>query len=182
MTNLDYLSFGNEPETQSQPQTNGRASKPVKTEPGPTDWEKLIGSLDNNQGDIYDAYSSAVVDGILDLAPLGMSHHNHSAHTLNELTFTPDLWALAPTESNGSDNSIFNTTSSGQTDSLLSFSTDERDVNSSNEDFTTADWMNSSGHLPVTTSSDAYRGICMPELGHDELNFGNSWEAPLSLE
>ena len=71
---------------------------------------------------------------------------------------------------------------------MLSFSTEERDFNSSTEDFATnaQEWA-----VPVTTTAaaaasgvgvsvDTYRGIVMPELGSDDMNFGNqAWDGHL---
>ena len=172
VTNLDYLSFGTEADTAARPST-----QPVKTEPGPTDWEKLIGSLDNGQTNIYDAcYGGAPVDALLDVPSLGM-HHSHSSATLNDVPWTApsDLWALCQTNTNTSNNSVL-TTSSGHPASILSFSTDEGNMNSSTEDFTDLSWTMPSSTAGITT--DAYRGIVMPDLGHhDDLNFdGAEWD------
>lgn len=198
LTNLDYLSFGNEPEPQApvaaQP-TNTRTSHPIKTEPGPTDWEKLIGSLDNGQTNIYDAcYGGPSVDALLDIPPLlsGSSGDTGSAaQTVHDsLSFnTPlDLWTLVQTETNGSAKSGL-TVGSGQSDSILSFSTDDArgfDCSSSSEDFTTIDWTagtsegSGDGSLEQSGSgADVYRGICMP---HDDMGFGGSnWDTPLNF-
>lgn len=175
LTNLDYLSFGNEPDVTL---SNDRATQPVKTEPGPTDWEKLIGSLDGGQSNIHDAcYGGPTVNDLFGMPSLGMHHGNVSAHTLNDATWNSDFWGLTQTDTNTSAHSAF-TNSSGHPDSVLSFSTDERDLNSSTEDFTNAEWV-----VPVTTtalSTDTYRGIVMPELGSDEVNFGNNtWDGNL---
>ena len=169
--NLDYLSFGENDVNQSQSNT-----QPVKSEPAPTDWEKLIGSLDNGQTNIYDAcYGGQPVDALLDVSGLGMQHGNHSSHTLNDVPWAApsDLWTLSQTNTNTSNQSVL-TTSSGHADSILSFSTEEGNMNSSNEDFTNTNWA-----LPhsTTMSNDNYRGIVMPELGHgDELNFDGAWD------
>lgn len=177
LTNLDYLSFGNEPDI--QPQTNGRAIKPIKTEPGPTDWERLIGSLDNGQSNIYDAcYGGSTADALFDAPTLGLHHQNHSVQTLNDVAWNNDLWALAQTDTNASANSIM-TKSSGHADSIFSFSTDERDMNSSNEDVASSHWVSGNG---AAVTADSYRGIMLPELGHDEVNFAtNGWDTHLNL-
>jgi hypothetical protein len=174
ITNLDYLSFGTEPDFESRP-----GAKPVKPEPGPTDWEKLIGSLDNGHTNIYDAsYGGPPIEG-LDVPQFSTNHTNYSSATLNDLSWSPpsDLWTLCQTQSNASNTSAL-TTSSGPTASLLSLSTDEGNMNSSTEDFTAVNWS-----MPATTSAvaaDAYRAIVMPELGHsehDDLNFdGAGWD------
>jgi hypothetical protein len=176
LTNLDYLSFGGETEIQSQ-----RNTRPVKPEPGPTDWEKLIGSLDNGQTNIYDAcYGGPPVDALLDVPSLGMNHTNHSAATLNDISWSGDLWALSTTDTNTSNNSIL-TTSSGHPESILSFSTDESNMNSSTEDFTTLYSTAPMTNTP-TVSHDAYRAIVMPEFGPDDTyDFdGSGWDMPLN--
>ena len=107
LTNLDYLSFGNEPEVQPQP--HRRATQPVKPEPGPTDWEKLLGSLDNGQTNIYDAcYGGPAVEALLDnsggndttmnpnnsntiTAPAGPTLYNQQTHQNHPNTSTPAL-------------------------------------------------------------------------------------------
>jgi hypothetical protein len=138
--NLDYLSFGNEPENST---TSAKTALPVKTEPGPTDWEKLLGSLDNGQTNIFDAcYGGPAVDA-LNTPPMGL-HSTIPVSTLvdDSIAWNADLWALCPTETNASASSG-PTASSGQAASILSFSTDEG--LSSSEDFT-ADWTAASGH------------------------------------
>lgn len=173
ITNLDYLSFG----TETQPQSN---THPVKPEPGPTDWEKLLGSLDNGPTNIYDAcYGGPPVDALLNIPSLGMHHNNHSAGTINDVAWSGDLWALSTTDTNTSGNSAL-TTSSGHPESILSFSTDEGNMNSSTDDF--------SYSMPATTngqciSNDAFRGIVMPEFGPgDDFGFdGSAWDAAVDV-
>lgn len=180
LTNLDYLSFGTESD-----QGGHLNNQPIKTEPGPTDWEKLIGSLDNGQTNIYDAcYGGPPVDALLDVPSFGTHHGNHSSATLNDVPWntTADLWNLSQTTTNNSHHSVL-TTSSGHADSILSFSTEEGNMNSSTEDFT-KDFTNVNWSMPqanTTTAGmtpDAYRAIVMPELSHhDDLNFdGGGWD------
>ena len=171
LTNLDYLSFGTEPEQDARP-----ATQPVKSEPGPTDWEKLIGSLDNGRTNIYDAsYGGQTVDALLDVPSFGTHHTNHSAATLNDLPWSQpsDLWTLCQTNTNTSNQSVL-TGSSGHAASILSFSTEDGNMNSSNEDFTNTNWTMPNGN----TTSDVYRAIVLPEMGHhDDLNFdGRDWD------
>lgn len=173
--NLDYLSFGNEGSATHSP-PNGRSSQPVKTEPGPTDWEKLLGSLDNGETNIYDAcYGGPPVDALLDVPSLGM-HNNHSSTGVaaadpSSIAWNADLWALCQSDTNTSSSSALNSTSTGAPASVLSFSTDEGGLSSS-EDFT-ADWISpSSGDSQQ--GSETYRGIVMPH--GDEIAFGNLWE------
>lgn len=178
LTNLDYLSFGNE--TENQTQLNNR---PVKPEPGPTDWEKLIGSLDNGQTNIYDAcYGGAPLDGLLDVPPLNMHHGNQSAATLNDVAWSTDLWSLTATNTNSSVGSTL-TTSTGHPESILSFSTDEGNMNSSTEDFTKVTYTASPATAHNAVTNDAYRAIVMPEFGPgDDINFDTgSWDSALNL-
>lgn len=172
--NLDYLSFGNEGSaTQSPP--NGRSSQPIKTEPAPTDWEKLLGSLDNGETNIYDAcYGGPPVDALLDVPSLGI-HSNNSATGIaaadaSSIAWNADLWALCQTDTNTSSSSAMNSSSTGAPASVLSFSTDEGGLSSS-EDFT-ADWISGSGSSQP--QGETYRGIVMPH--GDEIAFGNLWE------
>lgn len=178
LLNLDYLSFGNEPDTQTP--GSSRSSQPVKTEPVPTDWEKLLGSLDNGETNIYDAcYGGPPVDALLDVPSLGMSHTTPSATAVADATsvaWNADLWALCQTETNTSTSSSGLTPGgSGQAGSILSFSTDEG--LSSSDDFT-ADWASaSSGNLHGNT--DTHRAIVLPH--GDDVNFESSWEAGMGL-
>jgi hypothetical protein len=151
--NLDYLSFGNEPEVPSNTTTT---AKPVKTEPGPTDWEKLLGSLDNGETNIFDAcYGGPPVDA-LNTPPMSLPNTIPvTALADNSIAWNADLWALCPTETNTSAGSGL-TSGSGQAGSILSFSTDEG--LSSSEDFAT-DWTSASSHnepFIVMPSSDEF--------------------------
>lgn len=171
--NLDYLSFGTDSATHTPP--NGRAAQPIKTEPAPTDWEKLLGSLDNGETNIYDGiYGGPAIDALLDVPPLGMHHGNHSATGIttasdaSSIAWNADLWALCQTDTNNSSSSALNSSSTGAPASVLSFSTDEGGLSGS-EDFT-ADWIGAGN----TTSTDSYRAIVMPH--GDEIAFGTFWE------
>ncbi|KAK3716009.1 DNA-binding transcription factor cat8 [Vermiconidia calcicola] len=175
LTNLDYLSFGSDAEVPLQMNPH-----PVKAEPGPTDWEKLIGSLDNGQTNIYDpCYGGPPVD----VSSFNTHQTNPSAHTLNDVPWSGDLWALSTTDTNTSNTSGL-TTSSEHPDSVLSFSTDEGNLNSSNEDFTNATWNCQAAGTGTGVANDTYRGIMMPEMGQgDELHFDSSiWDNALNLQ
>lgn len=210
LTNLDYLSFGNEPEVQSQP--NRRSAQPVKPEPGPTDWEKLLGSLDNGQTNIYDAcYGGPAVEALLETSGSGGPYapdnttttaggagggnmYNHANASLNDINWnTTDLWALCQTDTNTSATSALTnnngggagSTSSGHADSLLSFSGDEGGLASSTEDFGQCDWGSVSSAGGAGGMGDVVRGIVMPaDLEGDGagFNFDNAaWEGTLNL-
>lgn len=180
LLNLDYLPFGTEPEP---PRPTSHGSLPVKPEPQPTDWEKLLGSLDNGTTNIYDAcYGGPPVDALLDSAVLGMNGHNTSATTVSDagIAWNADLWALCQTETNSSTTSAF-TTSSGHPASVLSFSTDESSGNEDfSKDFTTgADWPLANS----TSGNELYRGIVLPagDLNGDDFGLSSSWDAGLNL-
>lgn len=169
LPNLDYLSFGNE----SEQSTSVQAPPPVKTEPGPTDWERLLGSLDNGQTNIYDAtYGGQPVDILNDTPSL-----THQTPSMNDtsLAWSPGIWAMCNTDAIGTTNTAAGT-AVGQSESVLSFSSEEGLT--SGEDFSSNDW----GSASSINGSDAYRGIVMPELGHaDEVVFGSAWDAGLNL-
>lgn len=173
LPNLDYLSFGNEPEPTTT-ETNSKAAPPIKTEPGPTDWEKLLGSLDNGETNIYDAcYGGPAVDALLDVPAIGM-HNNHSTPAVGgtPLAWTSDLWALCPTDTNTSSSSGLSP-NNGHAASLLSFSTDEGV--SSSEDFST-DWNSASSSQ---SQPESFRGIVMPS---DDFSYANNnWESALNI-
>lgn len=174
LTNLDYLSFGTDSESlqQCNPQTN----EPIKPEPAPTDWEKLIGSLDNGQTNIYDAcYGGPPVHALLDTPSLGMQQTNHSSNAVNDVAWSKELGDLTQTNTNTSANSSL-TASSGVPDSVTSFTSDEGNPNSSNEDFANTDW---ASMTHSSASGDGYRAIVMPDMGgYDEWN---SWDNGLNL-
>ncbi|KAK5136554.1 hypothetical protein LTR08_002898 [Meristemomyces frigidus] len=189
--NLDYLSFGTEGESHwidGRSTTNPLAYTPVKAEPQPTDWEKLLGSLDNGTTNIYDAcYGGPAVDGLLvdSTAPLGL-HGNHSTTAASDISagssaWNAEMWAtLCQTDTNNSSGTgLTMGTSHGHPDSVFSFSSTEEEGRGSAEEFVGADW----GSASSGDGSDMYRGIVMPaELGHDEgqVDFGG-WEGELNI-
>jgi len=189
LTNLDYLSFGNEPETQAQPAN--RTMQPVKAEPGPTDWERLLGSLDNGQNNIYDACygGGSGIEALFDnpSAPINgvnNQHANTASSATNDIAWNPDLWALYQTETNTSGTSGFTqSTGSHHPDSILSFSTDEANVSSGNEDFGPCDWVSVSSSGNGAISGEAVRAIMLPtDFEGESLNFdGGNWDNSLNM-
>lgn len=185
LPNLDYLSFGNEPENLTPPTTsaNTRPPEPIKTEPGPTDWEKLLGSLDNGDTNIYDAcYGGQPVEALMDVPTLGMSnlHGSHSTTAVHDsIAWTPDLWALCQTDTNTSISSSGLTPSGGThtAGSIVSFSTDEG--LSSCEEFI-SDWTSATSASGGSGNStvDTHRAIVLP---HGEDGTFSNWEASLNL-
>ena len=191
--NLDYLSFGNDSE--SVPAAKAAMPAPVKSEPQPTDWERLLGSLDNGSTNIYDAcYGGQPVEALFD-SPTAVLQKTNSTTTLGDdsiawyvyvppnrsLTYVDilgrhdDLWALCQTDTNTSGSSGFSI-SNGHPASVLSFSTDEGGVSSSDD--LAGDWQAGDGRR----SGDAYKGIVMPaELHHSDSGEYGSWDEALGL-
>ncbi|KAL2357222.1 fungal-specific transcription factor domain-containing protein [Cryomyces antarcticus] len=138
--NLDYLSFSNAPTPSQYPPVN------TKIECQPTDWERLLASIDNGQTNIYDnIYGGPAVEAIMDVPPLASSADAH-------LAWSPGIWTLCSGDATGAGNCA------AQSESVLSFSDESF---TSGEDFSAADW----GSSTSANGSDAYRGIMMPELG-----------------
>ncbi|KAF2774310.1 hypothetical protein EJ03DRAFT_303824 [Teratosphaeria nubilosa] len=130
LPNLDYLSFGND----SERATIAAAAQPIKTEPQPTDWEKLLGSLDNGTTNIYDAcYGGQPIDALITppTQPVGPTNASTSNLSLSGPCGSNadwnDLWTLCQVDTNASAVSGLTvaTTSTGHPESLLNFSTQE---------------------------------------------------------
>lgn len=189
--NLDYLSFGGENEV-AETQPPSRASEPVKTEPQPTDWEKLLGSLDNGPTNIYDAcYGGRPVEALLDSpsrSSLLLPHSDKSGGgDDSQSTWTSaDIWSLCQTESTTTIGSI-PTVDSGHADSIISFSSAEDasgdGAGRNSDDFAYADWVTVvDGSKAVSSSGNTTtRGIVMPAGVDDEFTLGGQWENSLVL-
>lgn len=175
LANLDYLSFGTEPE---EPRPAPVLAPQVKAEPQPTDWEKLLGSLDNGQTNIFDAcYGGQPVEGLLDgNAPHGARQPSDATTASAPLDWDSDLWALCQTTTNTSTNSGASNTN-GHTGSIWSFSTDEGAASA--EDLSATDWGSSNGSQNGTANiNDPYKAIMLPDLSPaDDFGFpGVNWE------
>ncbi|OQO06744.1 hypothetical protein B0A48_08532 [Cryoendolithus antarcticus] len=170
--NLDYLSFGPEPDASAQKTV---PSPPVKTEPQPTDWEKLLGSLDSGPTNIYDAcYGGQAVETLLDGSPptIILRGSNTALAQDANLDWNSDLWALCQTTTNSSTATSGMSGNNGHPGSIWSFSTDEG--TGSSEDLSATEWGSNSG---VLSAGDGYKAIMLPELGLDELGYpGAGWE------
>jgi len=84
--NLDYLSFVQDPLSTYPFSTTTPGGK---VEVSPTDWERLLSSLDNGQTNIYDTiYGGPPIDGLLDVPPLSAGAEAH-------LAWAPGLWGLS---------------------------------------------------------------------------------------
>ncbi|KAF2740146.1 hypothetical protein EJ04DRAFT_233479 [Polyplosphaeria fusca] len=78
--NIDYLAFGQDPLANYPFANHGKA------EVSPSDWERLLSSLDNGQANIYDTiYGGPPADALLDCPPL-------SAGGDTNLTWSPSVW------------------------------------------------------------------------------------------
>lgn len=168
--NLDYLSFSNESTPPPQDFQQAYAtSAPVKAEP--TDWERLLGSIDNGQTNIFDnIYGGPPVDLIHENTSMPLLPHKASqssfADDSSSLNWGPDFWAMAATDLVSAE-SMPSVSESGH-----SFDTDEilAPALSTMSEQDCASLMSSTDLANV----DAYRGIVMPALGADD-GFGN-WE------
>jgi hypothetical protein len=180
LTNLDYLSFGNDPVTQ-QPVY---AVPPIKTEPQPTDWEKLLGSLDNGQTNIYDAcYGGQPIEALLGSSYQPATTHRHSTTALN--SHNPDLsdWNADfwnPWQANASTSAPSAVSErAGHNGSIWSYSTDEGTVSTEDLTATAANWSaGSSDTSGLPEPVDNFPGIIMPDLGvvGEDMNFPfNEW-------
>jgi hypothetical protein len=175
LTNLDYLSFGNDPATQ-QPVY---AIPPIKTEPQPTDWEKLLGSLDNGQTNIYDAcYGGQSIEALLGSNYNPGITHRHSTTTLSNnnpsaLDWNADLWNLYQTNTNASAPSAASERA-GHNGSIWSYSTDEGTASAEDLTVAAANWSaGSSDTSGLQEPVDNFPGIVLPDLGlvGEDLNF-----------
>ncbi|OCK80582.1 hypothetical protein K432DRAFT_404599 [Lepidopterella palustris CBS 459.81] len=129
--NIDYLSFNNDPLSAYPFTTNSNG----KVEVSPTDWERLLSSLDNGQTNIYDTiYGGPMVEGLLDVPPL-------SAGAEANLTWSPGVWGVGATDQQ-------------PPRSVLSFSDESL---TSGEEFGE---FGSSG-----SNERVYHGIMIPEMG-----------------
>ncbi|KAH9826179.1 Zn(2)-C6 fungal-type DNA-binding domain [Teratosphaeria destructans] len=159
--NLDYLSFGNDGERTMI----AVAAQPVKTEPQPTNWEKLLGSLDNGTTNIYDAcYGGQPIDALITppTQPVGPTHPSASNLSLSGTGGSNadwnDLWTLCHVDTNASaiPGLTAATMSTGHPESLMSFSTE--DGRGSMDERVGSGDLNSA----VSGIHDMYRGIVMP--------------------
>lgn len=79
--NIDFLSFGIDPLTNCSLGPTG-----VKTEVSNSDWERLLGSLDGGQTNIYDnIYGGPAAEALLDVGP-------PSTATESNANWSPDTW------------------------------------------------------------------------------------------
>ncbi|KAI4739232.1 hypothetical protein E4T50_10304 [Aureobasidium sp. EXF-12298] len=160
--NLDYLSFSNVPTRTHSPD----AHLLIKQEP--SDWERLLGSLDNGQANIFDnIYGGPPVDF------LETQHHQNVKHMVPMASSLPTQatqwnWAVTNSDINNA-MSCSMAGSVAHPESVFSISTDDDGTAGGDEIFGN-DWGSSSS----THGSEAYAGIVMPQLTSDEHNMLSS--------
>ncbi|KAM0720202.1 hypothetical protein Q7P37_004338 [Cladosporium fusiforme] len=174
LTNLDYLSFTNDPEAQAP-----SIGAPIKTEPQPTDWEKLLGSLDGNTTNIFDAcYGGQPVEGLLDASNTNNFHQhihptaaltaNHATHANqpSALDWNADLWSLYQTNSSASSAPTAAPERSAHNGSIWSYSTEDRSNSTDDLNAATGNWSGGSSETgPINEPIDNFPGIVLPDLG-----------------
>jgi len=144
-TNLDYLSF-NEDGLSATAAYPFAANPTGKGSQAPTDWERLLGSLDNGQANIYDTiYGGQALELLADVNPLSAA---------NQLAWSPEMWTVG----NGDALSVPGTVDVPQApQSVLSFSDESL---TSGEEF--PELVGVASHS--SNGSETYRGIVIPEL------------------
>jgi hypothetical protein len=138
--NIDYLSFG--PDPLSHYTVHNPSATNGGKEVSPSDWERLLSSLDNGQTNIYDnIYGGQPADALVDCPPL-------SASTEPNLTWSSNMWNW----------NTYNE-QAPPPQSVLSFSDDSL---TSGEEFahSTAEYGSTPG------SERVYQGIIIPDLGN----------------
>jgi hypothetical protein len=135
LTNLDYLPLG---QTDSTNNLTFPYNVSGKQESTATDWERLLGSLDNGQTNIYDGiYGGPPVDALLDVSPLPPAADPN-------MVWSPDMWSIGPED-------LGMQRRSGEAPrSVLSFSDESL---TSGEEFP---------ELIGSVSNESFRGICIP--------------------
>ena len=146
-TNLDYLSFGEDNAmnvTAAYPYATNTSGKSDVT---PTDWERLLGSLDNGQTNIYDTiYGGPPLDALADVPPLSAAAQQGLAWG------SPEMWTFS-----GADAASLGIPGTGPgsvgPQSVLSFSDESM---TSGEEFPEL--------VPARSDGETYRGLVIPEL------------------
>lgn len=174
MTNLDYLSFGNDPANQQ----HVCAVPPIKSEPQPTDWEKLLGSLDNGQTNIFDAcYGGQPIEALAGGNYNPTITHRHSTTALHDqskaLEWNAELWNMYQTNTNSSAPSA-PCDRTGHNPSIWSYSTEEGTVSAEDLSLAATNWSaGSSDTSGLQEPVDNFPGIILPDmgLGGEEFSF-----------
>ncbi|QDS76004.1 hypothetical protein FKW77_004664 [Venturia effusa] len=135
LTNLDYLPLG---ETDADNHMSFSHNSSRKKESTATDWEQLLGSLDNGQTNIYDGiYGGPPVDALLDVTPL-------PAASDPNMVWSADMWSV------GTDDIGTQRRSEEAPRSVLSLSDESL---TSGEEFP---------ELMQSVSHESFKGICIP--------------------
>ncbi|THW68624.1 hypothetical protein D6D25_01297 [Aureobasidium pullulans] len=173
--NLDYLSFSNVPTRAHSP--DGHTS--IKQEP--SDWERLLGSLDNGQTNIFDnIYGGPPVEFMDDHHRQNIKHMVPMASSLPNPApqwnqSPPDVWAVTNSDINAMGCSMAG--SVAHPESVFSIGTD--DGTATGDELFGNDW----GSGSSTNGSEAYAGIVMPQLTPDEHSMlTNMWENTAVLQ
>ncbi|GAB7353738.1 hypothetical protein MBLNU459_g4134t1 [Dothideomycetes sp. NU459] len=159
--NLDYLSFSNVPTRSHSPDQSDRANTSHQCKTEPSDWELLLGSIDNGQANIFDnIYGGPPVEFFKDTSRIAHNSTSAAPSTADSLSWnSPDMWNLA---GSGIVNVCNSAPSAAQPESVFSLGTD--DGTASGEEVFGNDW----GSASSTNGSEAYAGIVMPDLGGSE--------------
>lgn len=165
--NLDYLSFSNVPTRTHSPDTHAS----IKQEP--SDWERLLGSLDNGQTNIFDnIYGGPPVDfldahnhqNVKHMTPMATSLPNPAPQWHHS---PPDVWAVTNSDINAMTCSMAGTIA--HPESVFSIGTDD-DGTATGDELFGNDWGSAS-----STNGEAYHaGIVMPNMTPDEHSILNS--------
>ncbi|KAI5256739.1 hypothetical protein E4T42_01365 [Aureobasidium subglaciale] len=171
--NLDYLSFSNVPTRTHSPDDHAY----IKQEP--SDWERLLGSIDNGQTNIFDnIYGGPPVEFM-------ENHHQNVKHIPMASSLpdpapqwthsVPDIWAVTNSDINTMSCSMAG--SIAHPESVFSIGTD--DGTATGDELFGNDW----GSASSTNGSEAYAGIVMPQLTPDEHSMLSSmWETTAVLQ
>lgn len=170
--NLDYMSFSNVSTRAHSPDHTSMPS--IKTEP--TDWERLLGSIDGSHTNIFDnIYGGPAVelmggasDSKRDIDPTGpqMADSTPSTDSLAWKSPADVQWTFS-----GAD-TLHPAAFNAQPESVFSMSTDDGSTNNNEELFSAVnDWGS------VSSSNEVYGGIVMPDMGSgDEGLMASVWE------
>lgn len=150
--NIDFLSFSADPlaynlSQHPHPHPHPHAL-PLQKDVSPSDWERILSSLDNGQTTIYDSiYGGAPAEALIDNIPLSAGAEP------NGLSWSPNVWSWGAYNGNSGEQAQ-------PPQSVLSFSDESL---TSGEEFA-----NSVGEYNTTSTPGSekicYQGIMMPNL------------------
>lgn len=154
--NLDYLPFDMYNANAAQHRPNQSLDKtPRKLTVSPTDWERLLSSLDNGQTNIYDnIYGGPAAEALLDVPPLSASSAHAASSDAGGIAWDPAMWGLA---------------SNGEThipQSVLSFS--EESLTSGSDELGLSDLGSGRSASLGDVSAEGYGGYFIPNDEREE--------------